>query len=333
MQQQPRRALLRRIALTTLAAVGAALGGPGCLAESAFPAHEVRFLNGFAPGGTSDLVGRILADRLSQQLGQRVVVDNRTGGGGAVAAQELARSAPDGHTLLLGSTGILAIAPQMQPLPYDVDRDMVPVANVASAYNILITGPRSEVRTWQDLARLGRDPARRLTCATVGAGSSQQLACVLFASLTGMQLEQVPYRGGAPAIADIASGRVDVMFGNMPEFLGQIRDGGLRPVGYGTAEPSPLLPDVPVISQAGLPGFVVPGSWFGVVAPRHTPPALVARWNAEINRALVDPGVQRRLAENGLRRLGGTAEEFQRQIATDRASWGEIIRQHNIRPD
>ncbi|WP_431266979.1 Bug family tripartite tricarboxylate transporter substrate binding protein [Dankookia sp. P2] len=333
MRQQSRRALLRRVTLAALVATGTALAGPAYAAEDAFPAHEIRFLNGFAPGGTSDLVGRILADQLSRQLGQRVVVDNRTGGGGAVAAQELVRSAPDGHTLLLGSTGILAIAPQMQALSYDVDRDMVPIANVASAYNILITGPRSEVRTWQDLARFGQDPSRRLTCATVGAGSSQQLACVLFASLTGVRIEQVPYRGGAPAILDIASGQVDVMFGNMPEFLGQIRDGGLRPVGYGTAEPSPLLPDVPVISRTGLPGFVVPGSWFGVVGPRRMPQALVARWNAEITQALADPAVQRRLAENGLRRLGGSSEEFERQIATDRASWGEIIRRHNITPD
>jgi tripartite-type tricarboxylate transporter receptor subunit TctC len=331
MRKQHRRGLVGRIA-TALLAAGAALGGPARAAEDPFLTREVRFLNAFSPGGTSDLLGRILADQLSKQLGQRVVVENRTGGAGVIATQELARAAPDGHTILLASMGIMTITPQIQSVPYDVGRDIVPIANAASVYNILVTGPRSEIRTWQDLVRLGRDPSRGMTCATVGAGTSQQLACVLFNSLTGARLEQVPYRGGAPAILDITSGRVDVMFGNMPEFMGQIRDGGLRPVAYGAAEASPLLPDVPVISRTGLPDFVIP-SWFGVVGPGRMPPALVARWNAEINRALADPDVQRRFVENGLQRLGGTREDFERQIAADSARWGRVIREHNIKPD
>lgn len=310
----------------------AAIAKPARAADELVLTREVRLINAFAPGGTADLIARILADQLSKQMGARVVVDTRTGAGGVIAAQELARAAPDGHTLLLASMGILTITPQMQTVPYDVERDLLPVTNIASVYNILVASPKSEIKTWGDLARLAKDRSRPPTCATVGAGSSQQLSCVLFAALTGGQIEQVPYRGGAPAILDIASGRVDVMFGNMPEFLGQIRDGGLRPIAYGAAEASPLLPELPVISRTGLPGFTIP-SWFGVVLPGRTPPALVERWNVELNRALASPDVQRRFTENGLLSLGGSRADFDRQIAADRARWGGIIREHDIKPN
>ncbi|WP_052402452.1 Bug family tripartite tricarboxylate transporter substrate binding protein [Muricoccus aerilatus] len=326
-----RRGLSGRIAAALLAAGIGLIPAAAPAADPSFT-REVRFLNPFAPGGTSDLIGRILADQLSKQIGQNVVVENRTGGGGVVAAQELARSNPDGHTILLASMGVLTITPQMQSVPYDVEKDLLPVANIASVYNILVTGPRSPIRRWQDLAEMAKDRSRTVTCATVGAGSSQQLSCILFASMTGGQITQVPYRGGAPAILDISTGRVDVMFGNMPEFLGQIRDGGLRAVAYGASEASPLIPELPVISRDGLPAFIIP-SWFGVVVPGRTPDAMVARWNAELNRAMQAPDVQRRFTENGLQRLGGTREDFLRQIAADRQRWGGIIREHNIRSD
>ena len=321
----------RGLACAMLAAAAFLAPAPSRAADPPFT-RDIRFLNPFAPGGTSDLLGRILAEQLSRQVGQQVVVENRTGGGGVVATQELTRSNPDGHTILLASMGILAVTPQMQSLPYDVDRDLIPVTNIASVYNILVTGPSSPVRSWRDLAQLAKDRSRNTSCATVGAGSSQQLSCILFGALTGTTITQVPYRGGAPAILDISTGRVDVMFGNMPEFLGQIRDGGLRAVAYGASEASPLAPDLPVISKDGLPGFVIP-SWFGVVVPGRTPDAMVERWSNELNRAMQAPEVQRRFTENGLQRLGGTREEFVRQIAADRQRWGAIIREHNIRPE
>lgn len=321
-----RRSVLRSIA----AAAALAPVAPAVAQQDQFPQREVRFLNAFPPGGTSDLLGRILAEQLSQQLGQRVVVENRTGAAGVIGAQEAARAAPDGHTILLASMGMMTITPQLQSLPYDIDRDLTPLANVASVYNVLVANPKGPVRTWQDLARLAKERPGSLGCATVGTGSSQQLSCVLFSSLTGARLEQVPYRGGAPAILDIAAGRVEVMFGNMPEFMGQIRDGGLRPVAYGAAEASPLLPDLPVMSKTGLPEFVIP-NWFGVVGPGGMAPALAARWNAELNRALAAPDLQRRFVENGLLRIGGSREEFGRQIAADREKWGKVIREHNIR--
>src|SRR3712207_4145101 len=179
MRKQHRRGLVRRVA-TALLAAGAALGGrPARAADDQFPTREIRFLNAFAPGGTSDLLGRILADQLSKQLNQRLVVENRTGGAGVIATQELARSAPDGHTILLASMGIMTITPQVQSVPYDVERDLTALANVASVYNILVANPNGPIRTWQDLARLGRERPGSLSCATGGAGSSQQLSCGL----------------------------------------------------------------------------------------------------------------------------------------------------------
>ncbi len=325
--------LFRRAAVALVAAALPALATPGSAsAQEGFIRREVRFLNAFAPGGTSDLLGRILAEQLSQQLGQRIVVENRTGAAGVIATQELARSAPDGHTILLASMGIMAITPQMQAVPYDIDADITPIVNAASVYNILVANPNGPIHSWQDLARIGRERPRSLSCATVGPGSSQQLSCVLFMSLTGAQLEQVPYRGGAPAILDIIAGRVEVMFGNMPEFMAQIRGGGLRPVAYGAPDASPLLPELPVISKSGPPDFVI-HNWFGVVGPGRMQEELVGKWNAEINRALAAPEVQRRFVENGLQRLGGPQSDFVRQIAADRAQWGKVIREHNIRPD
>jgi tripartite-type tricarboxylate transporter receptor subunit TctC len=321
----------RRIASLALAAtLGLGALPAAAQGDAPFLRGPVRLIGAFAAGGTSDLITRILADQLSQQLGTNVVVDVRTGGGGVVATQELVRAAPDGQTLLLASMGIMTITPQMQAVPYEVERDIAPVANVGSVYNILVAGRDSGIRTWRDLVEKAR--TRGATCATVGAGSSQQLSCILFAALNNVEITQVPYRGGAPAIVDIVAGRVDVMFGNMPEFLGQIRDGGLRAIAYGAPAASPLSPDLPVISRDGLPGFVIP-SWFGIVLPGQTPPDVQARWNAEVNRAIASPNVQRRFAENGILPLGGSREDFLRQVGQDRERWGAIIRQHNIRPD
>ena len=297
-----------------------------------FPTRDIRFINAFLPGGTSDLLGRVVGDQLSQQLGRRVVVDNRTGAGGAIAAAELARAAPDGHTLLLVSMSMMAVLPQMQRLPYDTDRDITPIVSLANIYNILVAAPASNIRTWQDLARMARERPEPLRCATIGPGSSQQLSCALFMSLTGTRLEQVAYRGGAGAILDIVAGRVEVMWGNMPEFLPHIRGGTLRAIAYGAAEASPLFPDLPVMSRDGLPQFVIP-NWFGVAGPGGMAPALVQRLNAEINRAMLAPEVQRRFEENAMLRMGGSQADMIRQIALDRERWGQVIRDHDIKPE
>jgi tripartite-type tricarboxylate transporter receptor subunit TctC len=222
-----------------------------------FPSKEIRFINGFPAGGTSDIIGRVLAEQLTRQLGKTVVVDNKAGASGMIAALETAKSAPDGHTILLASMAMMTVLPQLVKTSIDVEKDLVTIGNVASVYNILVVGRDTTFNSWQDVQAAAKAHPEKVTCATVGSGSSQQLSCALFMALTGTKLTQVPYRGGAPAIIDMVGGRVDMMWGNMPEFMGQIRGGGLRAIGYGADSASPLLPEVPVISRTGLKDFVI----------------------------------------------------------------------------
>jgi tripartite-type tricarboxylate transporter receptor subunit TctC len=309
-----------------------ALFATPAFAQANFPSRQIRFVNGFPAGGTSDIIGRVLAEQLTKQMGQTVVVDNKAGASGMIAAAETAKSAPDGYTILLASMAMMTVLPQMIKTNIDVDKDLVTIGNVASVYNILVVGKDTPYKNWQDVRDAAKANPDKVTCATVGSGSSQQLSCALFMALTGTKLTQVPYRGGAPAIIDMTGGRVDMMWGNMPEFMGQIRGGGLRPIGYGSDSASPLLPDVPVISKTGLPDFVI-HNWFGLVAPAGMSPELVKRWNDELMKAVANPEVQKKFAENGLQIVAGSKADFDKEIAEDRAKWGKVIKDFNIKPE
>lgn len=297
-----------------------------------FPSKDIRFVNGFPAGGTSDIIGRVLAEQLTKQLGRTVVVDNKAGASGMIAAAETAKSPPDGHTILLASMAMMTVLPQLVKTNVDVDKDLVTIGNVASVYNILVVGRDTPFKSWQDVRAAAKANPEKVTCATVGSGSSQQLSCALFMALTGTKLTQVPYRGGAPAIIDMVGGRVDMMWGNMPEFMGQIRGGGLRPIGYGADSASPLLPEVPVISKTGLKDFVI-HNWFGVVGPAGMSPELVKRWNEEIAKAVASPEVKQKFADNGLQIVAGPKADFDRDIAQDRAKWGKVIKDFDIKPE
>jgi tripartite-type tricarboxylate transporter receptor subunit TctC len=308
----------------------ALMAGPA-MAQT-FPSKEIRFINGFPAGGTSDIIGRVLAEQLTKQLGKTVVVDNKAGASGMIAALETAKSPPDGHTILLASMAMMTVLPQMVKTSVDVDKDLVTIGNVASVYNILVVGRDTSFKSWQDVQAAAKANPEKVTCATVGSGSSQQLSCALFMALTGTRLTQVPYRGGAPAIVDMVGGRVDMMWGNMPEFMGQIRGGGLRAIGYGADAASPLLPEVPVISKTGLKDFVI-HNWFGLVGPAGMPPELVKRWNDELIKAVASPELRQKFADNGLQIVTGTKADFDKEIAEDRAKWGKVIRDFNIKPE
>jgi tripartite-type tricarboxylate transporter receptor subunit TctC len=311
------------LALTAMA--GPAIG-------QTFPSKEIRFVNGFPAGGTSDIIGRVLAEQLTRQLGKTVVVDNKAGASGMIAAADTAKSPPDGHTILLASMAMMTVLPQLVKTNVDVGKDLVTIGNVASVYNILVVGRDTPYKSWQDVQAAAKANPEKVTCATVGSGSSQQLSCALFMALTGTKLTQVPYRGGAPAIIDMVGGRVDMMWGNMPEFMGQIRGGGLRPIGYGADSASPLLPEVPVISKTGLKDFVI-HNWFGIVGPAGMSPELVKRWNEEIAKAVAAPVVKQKFADNGLQIVTGSKEDFDREIAQDRAKWGKVIKDFDIKPE
>jgi len=323
---------MRRLFMAaTLLLLAAAL--PPMARAQDFPSRDIRFLCGFAPGGTCDLLSRILAEHLSPILGQRVVVENRTGASGLIAADAVAKAAPDGHTVLLATMALYTVMPQMpgMRLPFDIDRDLAPISNVANIYNVLVVSPQSPIRSVPQLIEMARAKPGSLTYASAGNGGSQHLAAEFFKRLTGVDLLHVPYRGGAPAILDIAAGRTDMMFGNLPEFLGQIRDGGLRAVAFGAPRPSPLLPELPLISET-LPEFRI-RNWFGVAGTGGTPKPVLDRWEAALRQVDADPLFQRRMTENGMESLIGGPDAFRATIAEDRQRWGEVIRAANIRAD
>lgn len=322
------KGVVRSIVVTGLMALVYPLVG----SAQAFPAKDIRFLNPFAPGGTADMLTRFMAEQFSEQVGRPVVVENRTGAGGAIAGQEVSRATPDGHTIMLVSMGMMTVSQQIGKLPYDPERDLTPIGNIAGVYNVLVVKADSPIKTWRDLADAARKNPEKYSCATVGSGSSQQLSCAMFMSLTGTKMTQVPYRGGAPAIIDIVGGRVDMMFGNMPEFMGQIKGGALRPIGFGAAEGSPLLPNVPVISQTGLKDFVI-HNWFGMVGPAGLAADVQKRWSDELQKALKSPSIVAKFRDNGLQGLPGTSAQFVDQMKSDREVWGKVIREFNIRAD
>jgi len=304
------------------------------VAQQPFQAQrEVRLLCGFAPGGTCDLLSRLLAEQFSSIVGNRVVVENRTGASGMIAGEVVARAAPDGHTLLLMPMALAAVLPVTPGLrmPFDVDRDITPIAGVANVYNLLVVSPGGPYRTVADIIAAARARPGELSYASTGNGTSQHLSGALFERLTGTRLLHVPFRGGAPAIVEITAGRVDMMFGNMPEMLGQVRDGGLRAVAFGAPRASPLLPELPVIGAA-LPGFEI-RSWFGLATSGGTPAPIVEAWLAALRQVGRAPDFQRRMAENAMEIIIDDPAAFRGVIAEDRARWAEVIRSANIRAD
>lgn len=322
-----KRALLALLLAPLLLALPAA-------AQTPFQAQrEVRLLCGFAPGGTCDLLSRLLAEQFTQVIGNRVVVENRTGASGMLAGEAVARAAPDGHTMLLMPMALASVLPVTPGLrmPFEVDRELTPISNVANVYNLLVVGPNSPHRSVADIIAAARARPGQLSYASTGSGTSQHLSGALFESLTGVSMLHVPFRGGAPAMVEITAGRVDMMFGNMPEFLGQIRDGGLRALAYGAPRRSPLLPELPVIGQS-LPGFEI-RSWFGLAGPGGLPEPVVQGWLAALRQVAGKPDFQRRMAENAMEITIDDPAGFRSVILEDRARWAAVIRGANIRAD
>ncbi|HMJ99868.1 MAG TPA: tripartite tricarboxylate transporter substrate-binding protein [Reyranella sp.] len=293
----------------------------------------MRFYCGFAPGGTADLLCRILADAVTPEVGQKVIVDTKTGASGFIANETVANGAPDGRTIGLAAMAAMCVAPVMpgQKLPINVDTDLTPIANIAGVYNMLVFGKHVPFRTVPELIEQARKNPGKLSYASAGNGTSQHLAGELFQKMAGVKLLHVPYRGGAPAIQDMVAGNCDMMFGNMPEFLGQIGGGGLIPIAFGSPHPSPLFPNLPLISQY-LPGFEVV-NWFAVFGSKGLPADLVGAWNKALRAAVAKPDVQKRFVENGMDTVIGSPEELKATIVADRKKWAAVIQEAGIRAD
>ena len=310
----------------------AALAGAPVWAQTKI-GGDVRFYCGFAPGGTADLLCRILADAVTPEVGQKVIVDTKTGASGFIANETVANGAPDGRTIGLAAMAAMCVAPVMpgQKLPINVDTDLTPIANIAGVYNMLVFGKHVPFRSVPELIEQAKKNPGKLSYASAGNGTSQHLAGELFQKMAGVKLLHVPYRGGAPAIQDMVAGNCDMMFGNMPEFLGQIGGGGLIPIAFGSPHPSPLFPNLPVISKY-LPGFEVV-NWFAVFSSKGLPADLVGAWNKALRAAVAKPDVQKRFVENGMDTVIGSPEELKATIVADRKKWAAVIQEAGIRAD
>jgi tripartite-type tricarboxylate transporter receptor subunit TctC len=321
------RPLLRRISAGLLAAALALPPAAPALAQ--LPERPVRIVVPFAPGGTSDIVARLLAQGAGPHLPAGAVVENRPGAAGNIATAEVARAQPDGTTLVQCTIGTCAANPALYRNPgYDLDRSFAPVVLTGAVRNVMAVRPGLPARDLAGVIELARKPDG-LSFGSSGVGASNHLTPELLRSRLGLNWVHVPYRGSGPAITDLIGGRIDVFFDNLPSILPHLRSGAVRAVAAVSAQRIPELPDVPTFAEAGIPGIVI-DSWFGFMAPAGTPAAAVARLNAAFNAALEDPAIRRRLEEAGVVPLGGPPERMAEHVRRETARWGEVIRANAI---
>ena len=296
------------------------------------PDRPIRMLVGFAAGGSTDTTARVVAQAITAGLGQPVLVENRTGAGGNVASEFVARAPADGLTLVMGSMGTHAVNQALFPtLPFHVARDFAPISLVALSHNLVVVRNGLPARDMAGLLALARANPGGLNCGTGGSGSSQHFSAVLFEHAAGVKFTQVHYRGGAPAMADLISGRIDLVFAPVVESIQQVRAGQVRALAITRAERATLLPEVPTVAEH-VPGFVF-RSWLGVLAPAGTPAAVVARLSAEVQAAMRVPAMQARMAELGYDPVGSTAEEFAQFQQAELGRTAELVRLSGATPD
>lgn len=320
----------RRALLASLLACIAPLASA---AERDYPARTVRIVVPFAPGGSTDVVARILADKLGTALGQSFVVENRPGAGGNIGADVVAKAAPDGYTLLMGTTGVLAINKYLyQDMSYDPDRDFAPVSYTSLITNMLVVGPGVPARTVPELIALAKAKPGTLTFASSGAGSSTHLSGELFKSMAGVDILHVPYKGSSQALTDLMSGQVAMLFDNAPSSMPYVQQGKLRAIAVTSLKRMPTLPGVPTIDESGVKGYESL-SWSGIVAPAATPGPVIAKLNAAIEKVLAQEDVRKQFANLGVEAVGGPPEAFTRQIRAESEKWGKVVKAANIRLD
>jgi tripartite-type tricarboxylate transporter receptor subunit TctC len=321
-----------------LMGAGAWLAPAALFAQAAWPAKPVRIVVPFAPAGTTDILARALAPELGKAFGQTFIIDNKPGAGGNLGADAVAKSAPDGYTLLMGTVGTHAINAALYPkMPYDPVRDFVPIVLVAGVPNVLVMNPAKaeadKIRSVADLIRYARANPGKLNMASSGNGTSIHLSGELFKSMTGTYMLHFPYRGSGPALLDLMGGTMDLMFDNLPSALPQIKAGKLKALAVTSAQRSAALPDVPTVAEAGpLKGYEA-SSWFGLFAPSGTPADIVARIQQETARALQSPALKERLLAQGAIPGGQSPAEFAKFIAAETTKWAQVVKVSGAKVD
>lgn len=333
----PTPSLNRRLALATTALLLAAASMNGH-AQTGWPNKPVRIVVPFAPGGTTDILARAVAPELSKAFGQQFVVENKGGAGGNLGAEAVAKSAPDGYTLLMGTVGTHGINRALYPkLPYDPFTDFAPITLVAAVPNVMVVpadaARANNIHTVQDFIRLAKSRPGKLNMGSSGNGTSIHLAGELFKSQTGVFMTHIPYRGSGPALLDLVGGQVDVMFDNLPSAMQLIKSGKLKALAVTSLTRSAALPDVPTIEEAaGLKGFEAT-SWFGLLAPAGTPSDIVNRVQQEVARALSTPGIKEKMLSQGAVPSGSTPAQFASLIESEHKKWAIVVKVSGARVD
>lgn len=324
--RKPGHALARTLhmAVVIATAASALAVGHAVQAAEAYPTRSIRWIVSYPPGGTTDLLARIMAQRLTEKLGQQVLIDNRPGGGNNIGTELAVRASPDGYTMFLVNPANAINATLYQNLPFDFLKDLAPVAGLVRVPNVMEITRSLPARTVPEFIAYAKANPNKVNLASSGSGTSVHLSGELFKSMTGLNLLHVPYKGAGPALVDLIGGQVHVMFDNLPSSIGYIRSGELRALAVTTAKRSAALPDTPTVAES-VPGYEA-SAWFGAAAPRGTPAHAIARLNKEINEALADPKMRARLAELGGDPIPGTPEEFWKLHAMETEKWAKVVK-------
>jgi tripartite-type tricarboxylate transporter receptor subunit TctC len=325
-----------RLAKVLLWLLGAPLGVPAVAqAQDAksYPTRPIRIIVQFTPGTSTDILARVIAQKMGESWGQQVIVDNRPGAG-AVIGTEFAKNAnPDGHTLVMAVSSAFGINPTLYAkLPYDAIRDFAPIANLGLTPQTLVANPSAPFKSTREFVAAGKDKPGQVNYASLGSGSTSHLTMEMFRSAAGIQLNDIPYKGSPAAHGELFAGQIPVMFDAIPAVLPHVKSGRLRGLGIGTAKRSPFLPDVPTVAEAGYPGFEAVG-WIGIAAPARTPPAVLDKLNAGIVRIINTPEMKERLATLAFTPVGDSRAEFAHFIEAEIAKWGKAVKESGAKAE
>ena len=305
--------------------------GPSTSSGQAYPTKPVRLIVAFPPGGSTDIIARLVGQKLSERLGQQVIIDNRGGAGGMIGTDIAAKSSPDGYTLTMGTTSTHVIAPAAYPnVKYDPIKDFVPITLVASTPYLLVVHPGVKAASLKDFIALMKSQPGKLNYASAGAGSTTHLAMEMLRLASGTDIVHVPYGGNGPAGTAVMGGQVQALFGSMPAVLPFAKSGKMRPIAVGTAKRSPALPDVPTVAEQGYPGFEV-ALWLGFFAPKGTPAAITGRLQDELTRIAKSPEMKEQFERNGADPVTTTPAELSRLMKTELDKYSKVIKQANIK--